>query len=147
MIRGIRTTLQFNCKVFYPGNEQKPLWTSDTLEAWRFDDSKSSFQAKNCTIDLSEDGLTFRVKSSTNMQAIVDLKFTRVAPGFVVGKDGTTLYGKDPAQPWGKMFHKVWPRCQVEGSIITQAGEVPAKGIGMFLHALQGIKPNFAGGF
>ena len=37
-----------------------------------------------------------------------------------------------------------WPRCQVEGSIITQQGPVDFKGRGMFAHALQGMKPHFA---
>lgn len=143
--RGIRTTCQFNCKVFYPGNDPAPLWTSDTLEEWGLDDSKTCFHAKNCKFELSEDGTSFSIKSSTSTQAIVDIKFTRACPGFVVGKNGISYYGTDPANPWGKMRHAFWPRCRVEGSILTQSGELPMKGLGVMSHALQDIKPNFAG--
>lgn len=118
---------------------------SDTLENWKLDESKTCFHADNCTFDLSEDGTSYTIKSSTSKEAIVDLNFTRSCPGVVVGKDGSTYYGTDPAQPWGKMRHAFWPRCRVEGSILTQGGEIPMKGIGMLSHALQGIKPNFAG--
>ena len=43
------------------------------------------------------------------------------------------------------MRHGFWPRCQAEGSIITQAGEVNFKGRAFFVHALQGMKPHHAG--
>lgn len=142
---GIRTTCQFNSKIFYPDRSKKPLWTSDTLENWSLDESKTCFHATNCTMDLSEDGSSYTIHSSTSKQAIVDLKFTKTAPGLVAGKDGTSYYGTDPKKPWGRMRHSFWPRCKVEGSIITQAGEVQAAGLGIFIHALQGYPPNLAG--
>ena len=43
------------------------------------------------------------------------------------------------------MRHRFWPRCQAEGSIITEAGEVDFKGKAFFVHALQGMKPHHAG--
>lgn len=115
------------------------------MEDWGLDESKTSFHAKNLNFELSEDGNTYTVKSSTSKQAIVDLKFTRSCPGVAVGKDGASYYGTDPSQPWGKVRHAFWPRCKVEGSIMTQSGELPMRGPGIFIHALQSIKPNFAG--
>ncbi|EEQ32354.1 survival factor 1 [Microsporum canis CBS 113480] len=63
------------------------------------------------------------------------------APGFVVGKDGTSTFGTDPMNPWGSMRHAFWPRCKVEGSIITREKEIDFAGRGFFVHALQGMKP------
>lgn len=98
-------------------------------------------------MNLSEDGNSYTIKSSVSKSSIVDLKFTQISPGFVVGKDGTSYFGTDPQKPWGRMIHKFWPRCQVEGQILTQSGPVEFKGLGMFIHALQGMKPHFAGMF
>lgn len=75
----------------------------------------------------------------------MDIKVARIAPGFVVGKNGTSTFGTNPQKPWGSMRHAFWPRCQVEGSFITQTGEVDFKGRGFFVHALQGMKPHHAG--
>jgi len=70
--------------------------------------------------------------------AIVNLTVTRQAPGFKVGKDGTTTFGTDPAAPWGSMRHVFWPRNTVEGTIVTKDGPIDFKGKGLFIHALQG---------
>lgn len=142
---GLRTTCQFSTKVFYPDDKEPFLWASDSLSHWGFDDQKYSFHADNCSITLSEDGNSYTIKSSTSKKAIVNLTFRRTAPGIQAGKDGTTNYGTDPKQPWGTMMHAFWPRCKVTGSIITPKGELVMEGLGMYIHALQGLKPNFAG--
>ena len=104
-----------------------------------------SFYADGCAIDLSEDGRSYTVKSATNEASIVNLTISQACPGFQVGKDGKTYYGTDSKNPWGSMRHAFWPRCNVEGSIITKAGAVDMKGGGFFSHALQGMKPHHAG--
>ena len=96
-------------------------------------------------MELSDDGKSYTIKSTNSKTSIVDLKFTQTSPGFMVGKDGTSYFGTDPQRPWGRMIHKFWPRCQVEGQILTQSGPVDFKGLGMVSHALQGMKPHFAG--
>ena len=94
---------------------------------------------------LTSDASVYEIKSSLNPKSIVDLKFTRTAPGFMAGRDGTTYFGTDPKEPWGKLYHKFWPMCRVEGQILTQDGPVDFKGRGVFIHCLQGMKPHFAG--
>lgn len=144
-ISGIKTTVQFNTKIFYPDHSKPNLWSSDPLEKYGFDAQKTNFHAQGCSVDLSPDGTSYKIKSSTNKQSIVDLTVTRIAPGFVVGKNGKTHYGTDAQNPWGSMRHAFWPRCSIEGSIITQAGPVDFKGRGIMVHALQGMKPHHAG--
>jgi hypothetical protein len=96
-------------------------------------------------LDLDGGGTAYTIRSSINKTSIVDLKFTRAAPGFQVGRNGTTYFGTDPSNPWGSMTHRFWPRCDVVGSIITKDGQIDFKGRGIFIHALQGMKPHLAG--
>jgi hypothetical protein len=145
LARGIRITSQFNSKIHYPDSSNPPLWSSDALSNHRFEADKFNFVADNCSLQLSEDGSAYTIKSSTNMKCIVDIKVTRTAPGFVVGKNGTSYFGTDPAAPWGSMRHAFWPRCSVEGNMLTQGGPIDFKGRGFFVHALQGMKPHHAG--
>ncbi|KAF2473905.1 oxidative stress survival, Svf1-like protein [Lindgomyces ingoldianus] len=143
-VAGLRITVQFNCKLFYPDNKKPALWTSDPLENYGFDEEQFSFYADGISLELSEDGSSYILKSAVNDNGLVNLKFTKTAPGFVAGKNGTSYYGTDPENPWGSMRHAFWPRCSVEGVIITKDGEVDCKGRGFLSHALQGMKPHHA---
>jgi hypothetical protein len=96
-------------------------------------------------LTLNEDGNSYSIKSAVNENSIVNLTVTRVTPGFLVGKDGKSYFGTDPENPWGSMRHAFWPRCKVEGSIISEEKEYDFKGRGMFVHALQAMKPHHAG--
>jgi len=144
---GMHTTCQFNTKIFYPDAKTPNLWSSDALINYGFDEKKLSFYADGCAVTLSEDGTSYTIKSATNNASIVNLTVTRTTPGFQVGNDGKSYFGTDPQNPWGSMRHAFWPRCNVEGVIITKDGNVDFKGRGVFVHALQGMKPHHAGKF
>ncbi|CAJ2513508.1 Uu.00g016270.m01.CDS01 [Anthostomella pinea] len=143
-VAGIRTTCQFNSKIFYTDGSKPHLWCSTPLSDIEFSEDKTGFYANDCALELSEDGNSYTIKSMTDARAIVNLKVTRTAPGFVAGKDGKTLFGTDLSNPWGTMRHAFWPRCEAEGSITTQDGPVDFKGKALFVHALQGMKPHHA---
>ncbi|KAI9821836.1 MAG: putative cell survival pathways protein [Pycnora praestabilis] len=143
-VAGIRTTCQFNTKIFYRDHKTPNLWSSNPLDNYGFDDQKLNFYADNLAVTLSEDGTSYSVKSANNDNSIVNLTITRTSPGFQVGKDGKSYFGTDPKDPWGSMRHAFWPRCTVEGTIVTKAGELDWKGRGFFSHALQGMKPHHA---
>ena len=102
------------------------------------------FFADGCAVDLSADGAAYTIKSARNEKSLVDLKVTRSAPGFVVGENGTSYFGTDLQSPWGSMRHVFWPRCKVEGGITTPDGYIDFQR-GLFIHALQGMKPHHAG--
>ena len=142
--RGIRVTCQFNTKIFYPGRTKPNLWSSDPLSEVEFSDDKNSFYAKDCAVELSEDGTTYTIKSMTNQNSIVNLTVTRTTPGFQIGTNGKSYFGTDPQNPWGSMRHAFWPRNKVEGTILTQDGPIDFKGSALFIHALQGMKPHHA---
>ncbi|KAK5674672.1 putative cell survival pathways protein [Elasticomyces elasticus] len=144
-VLGVRTTAQFNSKIIYPEKEGKPhLWCSDNISNFEFSADKQNFKSQGCTMDISADGKSYHIKSTMNTKSVVDITFTQTAPGYKAGKNGTSTFGTDPKKPWGRMRHFAWPRCQVEGSIMTQQGPVDFKGHGLFNHALQGMKPHFA---
>ncbi|OAL54322.1 oxidative stress survival, Svf1-like protein [Pyrenochaeta sp. DS3sAY3a] len=143
-VAGLRVTVQFNCKLWYPNNEKPALWASDPLSNYGFDEAQHSFFADGVSVELSEDGNSYTIKAAVNENSLVNVKFTRTAPCFMGGKDGTTNYGTDPKAPWGSMHHHFWPRTSLEGSIITKDGEIDVKGRGMLSHALQGMKPHHA---
>jgi len=143
--RGVRTTAQFNAKIYYPKADKKEhLWASDNISHFTFSPDKYDIKSDNCSMELSEDGKTYIIKSTMSKKCTVNLKITQTVPGFVVGKNGTSNFGTDPAKPWGRMRHAFWPRCQVEGSMMTPEGPVDFKGRAMYSHALQGMKPHFA---
>lgn len=112
-----------------------------------FDESMRSFGADNLSLELNEEGTAYTIKSAVNDDSLVNLTFTKAAPGFVIGKDGTTYFGTDAKNPWGSMRHAFWPRCSVEGTIQTKEQILDLKGRGIFIHALQGMKPHHAGKF
>lgn len=110
----------------------------------------------------------------TPKSEVIDLKFVRIGQGVKFGKDGTTYYGTDPENPWGSMRHLFWPRCKASGKLIcrtyrhpnldemNEAGEFLdwdstdkqlieseevteiKDGLGMYVMALQGMKPHHA---
>ena len=141
----MRTTAQFSSKIFSQDPKVPHLWSSTNLSNFSVSEDSQNIKADGCSLELSDDGKTYHIKSTNSKTSIVDLKFTQVAPGLVVGKDGTSYYGTDPKKPWGRILHQFWPRCKVEGQILTQEGPVNFNGLGMASLALQGMKPHFAG--
>lgn len=103
-----------------------------------------SFYADGLSISLNEEGDEYTIKAARNDSGLVDLVFTRVTPGFQVGENGTSYFGTDPLHPWGEMRHRFWPRCTVTGAIITPEKKYDFKGRGLFIHAIQGMKPHHA---
>ncbi|GKZ18112.1 putative cell survival pathways protein [Aspergillus brasiliensis] len=143
-IVGLHTTAQFTSKIFNLKGDGPHNWHSDPLHNFMFDESMLSFGADNLAVQLNEDGDTYTIKSAVNDDSLVNLTFKRSSPGFMIGKDGTSYFGTDPANPWGSMSHAFWPRCAVEGTITTKEKTYDLTGRGMFIHALQGMKPHHA---
>jgi hypothetical protein len=141
----IKTTVQFNTNIFYLDKAKPDLWCSDGVDTWQVDKEGYSLKADKCSVELNAAGDAYTIKSTTNMKAVVNLTFQREGPGFVAGTNGTTYYGTDPTKPWGSMKHSFWPRCAVTGSVLTQGGEVKLDGTGVYVHALQGMKPHHCG--
>lgn len=141
-ISGIHTTCQFNSKIFDCDGPGKHLFCSDPLSDYGFDEAQTGFYAENVALELNEAGDTYTIKSAVNDNCIVNLTVTRIAPGFQLGKDGTSYFGTDHAHPWGTMRHAFWPRCKVTGTMQTPSKVYQMDGKALYIYALQGMKPH-----
>ncbi|KAL7266121.1 putative cell survival pathways protein [Rhizina undulata] len=141
-VANIHLTVQFNCKVFYP--DGKIMWSSKAVTNHWFDEEKLSFFADDLAVTLSETGDSYSIKSMVDKDVAVNLKISRLAPGFKVGKDGKSIYGTDPQYPWGAIRHVFWPRNSLEGTIVANGETLDFKGKAMYVMALQGMKPHHA---
>lgn len=142
--RGVRTTCQFNSKIFDHEGPGKHQWCSDPLDNHGFDAPRTGFFADNVSVSLSEDGTTYTIKSAANDDCICNLTVKRTAPGFLAGENGTSFFGTDHKHPWGSMRHAFWPRAAVSGTMQTKSKTYNVAGRAIFIHALQGMKPHHA---
>jgi len=143
-VGGIHTTAQFNSKIFDHDGPGKHQFCSDPLKDYGFDEPQTSFYAENVAMEMNEAGDAYTIKSARNEKCIVNVTVTRSAPGFQIGKDGTTNFGTDPAHPWGTMRHAFWARCTVTGTMQTPNKTYNMNGLGTYSYALQGMKPHHA---
>ncbi|KAF2103530.1 survival factor 1 [Rhizodiscina lignyota] len=143
-VMSLNVTVQFCSKVFYQDGKTPNLFSSNPLHNHTASEDKFSFLADKCSVELSEDGSAYHIQSSTSDKCLVDVTFTRTTPGFKVGKDGTSYFGTDHANPWGHMYHGFWPACTVTGRYRTEGGDLDMSGKGVYIHAIQGMKPHHA---
>ena len=142
MCSGIRTSSQFNCKIF--SEDKNHLWCSTTLDNVDISADKNNFYADDLAVELSEDGNSYTIKSANDERAIVNLTISKAAPAWHAGTTGKTLFGTDLENPWGSMRHAFWPRCRAEGTITTKDGAVDFAGKALHIYCLQGMKPHHA---
>ncbi|KAL4783794.1 oxidative stress survival, Svf1-like protein [Aspergillus varians] len=141
-------TCQLNVKIWnHIGKEH--LWNTDPLENHFFTEDMTTLFADNLSVALNAAGDAYEIKSARNDDALIDVVVKRIGPGFQVGQDGTTYYGTDRANPWGELRHRFWARSAVTGTIRTAEkeynfGTEAQPGRGVFIHALQGMKPHHA---
>lgn len=142
---GIHTNCHFNSKIYATDGKSPHKWCTDSVQNYMFDEDMLSFGGDNIALTLNAEGDTYTIKSAMNEESLVNVSVKRSAPGFAIGRNGTSNFGTDPENPWGSMRHVFWPRCQVEGTIVTPEREIDFKGLGVFVHALQGMKPHHLG--
>ncbi|KAF2166625.1 hypothetical protein M409DRAFT_66619 [Zasmidium cellare ATCC 36951] len=143
-IMNLRRTVHFNTKIYPQDPSGDLIWSLVNVLNFSFSPDKQDFAADDCSLSLDESGESFQINSRVDPGIIVDLTFTKTAPGIVAGKNGTTNFGPDPETPWGRIKHAFWPRCRVEGTIMTRQGLMDFDGQGMVSHALQGMQPHLA---
>lgn len=75
----------------------------------------------------------------------IHLVVTREAAGYKFGKGpkgGFSYFGSDTNKPEGYVVHRFWPRTKASGHVIHKGKAITAEGNGMFVHAIQGMRPN-----
>lgn len=138
---------QLTCRVFHESKPAEGVWSSVALAGAEIDGAE--FSAHGVSVSLSEDGSRYRIRANVDPCVTVDVEVVRKAEGFKIGETGTSLYGTDVDEPWGSMRHVFWPSCLVSGTITLNTAQSNAvialdSDLGMFVMALQGMKPHHA---
>lgn len=145
-VANLHFTVQLSTKIFHP--DGRIVWSSKPVTNYGFDEGNYSFYADDMAITMSEDGNSYSIKSMVDPELSIDLTCTRLGPGFKIGKDGKSLYGTDPAEPWGAIRHIFWPRNKLTGFMVVAEKGEPVKidfsGTTMLVMALQAMKPHHA---
>ncbi|PWW79981.1 oxidative stress survival, Svf1-like protein [Tuber magnatum] len=145
-VANLHFTVQLSTKIFHPNG--KVVWSSRPVTDYGFDDGNYSFYAEEMAITMSEDGNSYSIKSMVDPELSINLTCTRLGPGFKIGRDGKSLYGTNPAEPWGAIRHIFWPRNKLTGSIVIAEDGDPVRidfsGSAMLVMALQAMKPHHA---
>lgn len=80
-----------------------------------------------------------------DFQISLDVSRSASAPGWKLGKGpkgGFSYFGPDEKNPEGYVIHRFWPRTKATGMIILGGKAISVAASGMFVHAIQGMRPN-----
>ncbi|KIY44048.1 oxidative stress survival, Svf1-like protein [Fistulina hepatica ATCC 64428] len=146
--------IQFTCRIF---NEEKKIsiWKSVNITNFLCPppglDKRSSkgdqFSITHKSSPGSEfpESYTISANLGTDVQVFLELARPAAIPGFKIGKGpdgGYSYFGADPAYRDGYVTHRFWPRYNASGHLILNGQAQAVKGPGMFIHAIQGMRPN-----
>uniref|UniRef100_A0A8H7Y2Y3 Survival factor 1 n=1 Tax=Psilocybe cubensis TaxID=181762 RepID=A0A8H7Y2Y3_PSICU len=148
-------TIQFTCKIANPSKGEK-IWKSVNVNNFvtpppgGYDKRSSKADEYSVLYKATADpeypeGYTIRANLGNDLQ--ISLEVTRPAsiPGYKVGKGpegGYSYFGVDPKKADGYVIHRFWPRFKATGHIIRSGQAESIQGSGMFVHAIQGMRPN-----
>ena len=138
-------------KVYDP-NTKETIWRSINVANFAPGADKRSSKSDQFTIShKSTPGAEFEESYSIfgrfddGLQISLDVKRPTAIPGFKIGKGpkgGFSYFGPDVEKPEGYVVHRFWPRFQSSGIIVNNGEATSFAGPGMFVHAVQGMRPN-----
>ncbi|CDU22108.1 related to SVF1-protein with a potential role in cell survival pathways [Sporisorium scitamineum] len=141
--------VQMTFKYFNPTTGKK-IWKSVNVTKFAAQNDKRSskaaeFSVQFSTTDSGDDKYTITANLDAELQ--ISWSFTRPAAvqGWKLGsgpKGGFSYFGSNVGSPDGYVIHRFWPVAESEGHIISKGAAIDAKGKGMFVHAIQGMRPN-----
>jgi hypothetical protein len=146
--------VQFTCKVF---NAAKgiSIWRSVNVSNFvtppndKLDKRSSKADEYSIThhpaTSATPERFSIRANLSKDLQVTMDVTKPDGVPGFKIGKSpkgGFSYYGIDENDPEGYMVHRFWPRTLGEGHVVHKGHALAFKGPGMFVHAIQGMRPD-----
>lgn len=145
-------TIQFTSKIYNP-NTKEMTWKSINVTNFVTPppglDKRSSKADQFSITHKSHPGTdypevyTITANLGEDLQIALDVKRPAGVSGFKVGKGpkgGYSYFGADLNKPDGHVVHRFWPRTEGQGVIVWKGRAVEAKGPGMFVHAIQGMR-------
>jgi Svf1-like C-terminal lipocalin-like domain/Svf1-like N-terminal lipocalin domain len=110
----------------------------------RADEFTIIHKSRNQT-DGAAECYTINANLSKDIQISLIISRPDSVPGVKLGKGpkgGFSDFGADPDNRDGYVVHRFWPRTVASGHIIHKGKAITAHGPGMFVHAIQGMRPN-----
>ncbi|KAI9639430.1 oxidative stress survival, Svf1-like protein [Dioszegia hungarica] len=147
----IPATTQMTFKHYNPVTRVSS-WKSVSVNGFKHDShscKSDTFEIKHTGSPTTEE--SYRITANLDKTVQIDIMFTRPAdsPGFKLGKGpggGVSVFGKDASESKrdGIISHRFLPVMQSSGHVVINGQMVDAKGDGMFVHAIQGLRPDSA---
>lgn len=147
-------TVQITCKIYNPTTKES-TWRSVNVSNFTTPppghDKRSSKADQFSVIHKDHPNSDFPESYLINMNFSDDLQFSldvrrpASVPGFKIGdgpKGGFSYFGHDLEKPDGYVVHRFWPMNRATGHIIQKGKAIAVEGPGMFVHAIQGMRPN-----
>jgi len=148
---GIWTTTQLVIKI-YNLKTKETTWKSINVSNFNLGEDKRSCKSDQFAFTHQstpgaefEESYSIEGNAGDDLKILLDVKRPAAIPGFKIGKGpkgGFSYFGPDPGKPEGYVIHRFWPRSQFSGTITSSGKVTPFAGPGMFVHAIQGMRPN-----
>ncbi|KAF8638306.1 hypothetical protein AX17_002326 [Amanita inopinata Kibby_2008] len=147
-------TIQFTCKI-YNSKTGETTWKSINVTNFvtpppgldkrsSKGDQFSLTYKSNPGSDYPE-SYTIRANLEADLQVSLEVLRPASIAGYKVGdgpQGGFSYFGPDIAKAEGYVVHRFWPRYMSSGYIISGGKAEQVQGPGMFVHAIQGMRPN-----
>ncbi|RIA96902.1 oxidative stress survival, Svf1-like protein [Glomus cerebriforme] len=128
-------TIQFTSRFFGGGIN---TFKSVNMSNFKLSPDRRSATADNMSIVLNPECNKYTV-TLKHKELIVSFDFELIDRGFKIG-EGKTYFGQDKST--GFVEHKFWPKGNVKGNIIVDGQAFDVTGVGLFVHAIQGMRPH-----
>jgi hypothetical protein len=145
-------TVQFTCKITDPATNTS-VWKSINVTNFapgtdrrsaKADEFSFTFNGSKSDPDYPE-SYTILARPTPDLQISLEISRPASVPGWKVGKGdqgGYSQFGPDSSNPEGYVIHRFWPRYKASGHVVLSGKAMPVEGRGMFVHAIQGMRPN-----
>ncbi|EST08660.1 Oxidative stress survival, Svf1-like protein [Kalmanozyma brasiliensis GHG001] len=140
--------VQMTFKYFNPKTGKK-IWKSVNVTKFAPQTDKRSSKAAEFSVVFSSTDAGDKYSITANLDADLQLSWSFTRPKAIQGwklgagpKGGFSYFGSNLGSPEGYVIHRFWPVAESEGHVIAQGAAIDAKGKGMFVHAIQGMRPN-----
>lgn len=149
--------IQITFKYFNPATGEK-VWKSTNVTHFVTPppaSSKKSYDKRSCKADQfsvlfdtdDKGSESYTIEADMDIDLKLSYTFTRPSSssGWKLGsgpEGGKSYFGANPATPDGYVVHRFWPQVMTKGHIMRKGQVIDAKGQGMFVHAIQGMRPN-----
>jgi len=142
--------VQMTFKYFDPKTGRK-VWKSKNVSQFEvLEKDRCSCKSETFSVtlrDLPDGGQEYAIQASLDQDVQLLYTFTRPASakGWTLGegaRGGHTYFGENLAAPDGYVMHRFWPYVRTSGLIVLDGQGIDAAGQGLYVRAIQGMRPN-----